>query len=212
MNAQTVLIVGASRGVGLETTRQALETGHRVRALARSASSMELAHKNLTKIDGSSLNQDIVDKAVEGTDVVITTIGMNPSFEPTYLFSDTAKCVIAAMKKSTTRRLIALTGIGAGDSKQAEGPLFSRIMKPIFLKQVYADKDREEQIIRESDLDWVIVRPGFLTRFSLTKRYKVLTDIEDIKDGFISRADVAHFLVRLIDDKSFDHMTPAIIS
>ncbi len=212
MNERTVLIVGASRGVGLETTRQALEAGHHVRALARSASSMDLDHGNLTKIDGSGLNQEVVDKAVTGTDVVITTIGMNPSFEATHLFSDTAKCVLAAMEKSETRRLIALTGIGAGDSKQAEGPLFSRIVKPIFLKQVYADKDREEQVIRQSNLNWVIVRPGFLTRFSLTKRYKILTDMEDIKDGFISRADVAHFLVRLINDESFDHTTPAIIS
>ena len=164
------------------------------------------------KINGNSLNQDVVDKAVEGTDIVITTIGMNPSFEPVYLFSNTARCVVNAMERAGTRRLVALTGIGAGDSKHAEGSLFSRIMKPLFLKQVYEDKDREEQIIRESNLDWVIVRPGFLTRFSLTKRYKILTDVREVRDGFISRADVAHFLVRLIEDESFTHKTPAIIS
>lgn len=64
------------------------------------------------------------------------------------------------MKKHGVRRLVALTGIGAGDSKGHGGLFYDRIIYPFFIKPIYEDKDRQEQLIRESDLDWVIVRPA----------------------------------------------------
>jgi len=209
---KSVLVIGASRGVGFETVKQALEAGHSVRALARTAGSIPLDHPGLTKLEGSALDQTLMENAILGVDVVITTLGISPTLQPVHIFSETAKCVIGMMEKHGVERLIAVTGIGAGDSRNKEGPFFSRLLKPVFLGQVYADKDREEDLIRRSNLDWVIVRPGFLTRFAPTGNYKVITDPEEVEDGFIPRGDVAHFLVQLIEDRSFSGLTPALIS
>lgn len=208
---KTVLIIGASRGIGLETVKQALEAGHHVRALSRTASSISIDHSRLKTLDGSALDQTLLEQAVKDVDIVITTLGIPPTLQPVEIFSKTAECVITAMEKHGIRRLIAVTGIGAGDSRDTDGPFFSRLLKPIFLGQVYADKDREENLIRQSQLDWVIVRPGFLTRFPPTGKYKIITNPGDLEDGFVPRADVAHFLTRLIDDESYSRTTPAII-
>ena len=50
-----VLIVGASRGIGLETVKVALKAGHSVRAMARSASAIRLRDPNLEQLDGDAL-------------------------------------------------------------------------------------------------------------------------------------------------------------
>jgi uncharacterized protein YbjT (DUF2867 family) len=82
----------------------------------------------------------------------------------------------------------------------------------LFLGRVYADKDVQERIIRKSRLDWTIVRPTILTNGPRTGAYRVLVDPNDWTSGFISRADVADFLVKQIDDNSLSHRTPALIS
>ena len=93
------------------------------------------------------------------------------------------------------KRLIAVTGLGAGDSRGHGGLLYEQLSFPC-LKRVYDDKDVQEWIIRSSGLDWTIVRPGLLTDRPATGRYRVLTAPKDWRFGVISRADVANFLVR----------------
>src|SRR5262249_34299511 len=78
------------------------------------------------------------------------------------------------------------------------------------LGRVYADKDVQERIIRRSRLDWTTVRPTILTNGPKTRSYRVLVDPRDSTSGFISRADVADFLVKQIDDTSLLRQTPAL--
>jgi len=207
----TVAIIGASHGIGLETLRLALKQGHQVRALARSADSIQVDHPNLEKIAGSALSKADVDRAVAGADAVITALGTPPTLSPVKLFSDSSRIVTQSMADHGVQRLIAVTGIGAGDSRGTGGFIYAQFFQPIFLGTIYDDKTREEAIIRESDIAWTIVRPGFLTRFPAKGRYRVLTDPEDWEGGFITRGDVADFLVKQIDDKSCIHMTPLLI-
>jgi hypothetical protein len=107
------------------------------------------------------------------------------------------------------RRLICVTGLGAGDSRGHGGLLYNAGLC-LFLGRVYADKDVQERIIRQSRLDWTIVRPTILTYGLRTGTYRVLVDQRDWTSGFISRADVAEFLVMQIDDVSLLHKTPTV--
>jgi uncharacterized protein YbjT (DUF2867 family) len=95
--------------------------------------------------------------------------------------------------------LICVTGFGAGDSRGRGG-------------RVYDDKDVQERIVRTSKLDWVIVRPVILTNGPKTNAYRALVDPRGWTFGFISRADVADFLVKQIDDDAFLHKTPVLTS
>jgi putative NADH-flavin reductase len=210
-----ILIVGASRGVGLETVKAALAAGHQVRALARSASAISITDPKLEKVEADARDSAAIERALAGTDAVIETVG--ESFGPqamlrgTTLFSKATRVLADAMVKLGVRRLVAVTGLGAGDSRGYGGFLYATVMFPIVLKRVYDDKDVQEQIIRRSGLDWTIVRPGILTSGPATGRYRVLVDPASWNGGTISRADVAHFLVAQIADRNYIGKTPVII-
>ncbi len=86
-----VLIVGASRGIGLETVKRAIEEGHKVRALARSARHIPIDRPDLEKVSGDALDPAIVERVLDGVDAVIVTLGVTPGleaiFRPVKLFS-----------------------------------------------------------------------------------------------------------------------------
>jgi len=211
-----LLIIGASRGIGLETVRAALRAGHRVHALARSAASMPIQDTNLVKVSGDALDRDTIRDALQDVDVVIQTHGVNFApkliFEGTTLFSDSTRMLVDAMKVAGVKRLIAVTGLGAGDSRGHGGFIYDAVVFPLLLKRVYDDKDVQEWIIRSSGLDWTIVRPGLLKNRPATGRYRVLTASKDWQFGAISRSDVAEFLVQQINDRTLVGTTPLLIS
>ena len=211
-----LLVIGASRGIGLETVKAALFAGHSVRALARSAASIPIQNTNLEKVSGDALDTDTIRNALKDVEAVIQTLGVDISpgaiFQPTTLFSQSTRILVDAMKEAGVKRLIAVTGLGAGDSRGHGGLLYDAVVFPLLLKRVYDDKDVQEWIIRSSGLDWTIVRPGLLTNRPATGQYRVLTAPNDWRFGVISRADVADFLVRQIDDRALIGTTPLLIT
>lgn len=211
----TVLIVGASRGIGLATLKCALKAGHRVRALARSAARIPVNHPDLTKIAGDALDQAAVMQALTGVDAVIQTLGVTPGPEqflkPAQLFSKATRILIRAMEEAGVKRLICLTGFGAGDSRNKGGFLYN-IAFQLFLRRIYDDKNVQEQLVKDSNLDWVIVRPVILTNGPATGSYRVLVDPKDWRCGFVSRADVADFLVRQVSDDTFLRKAPVLVT
>jgi len=211
-----VLVIGASRGIGLETVRAALRAGHSVRALARSAASIPVQDAGLDKVSGDALDSNTIRNALQGVDVVIQTLGVDFSpraiFERTTLFSQSTRILVDAMKAAGMKRLITVTGLGAGDSRGHGGLIYDAVAFPLLLKRVYDDKDVQEWIVKSSGLDWTIVRPGLLTDRPATGRYRVLSASKDWRFGVISRADVADFLVRQVDDRALIGTTPLLIS
>jgi len=208
-----VLITGASKGIGLETTRQALEAGHYVRALARSATGMALSDPKLEKVRGNALKTEDVQAALIDVDVVIQTlgVGLGDLFRPVHLFSDATRVLIAAMNAHGVRRVICVTGFGAGESRARIGWL-QRLPFQMVFGRAYDDKSLQENLIKESGLDWTIVRPGVLTGGRRTGRYKVLAEASQWRNGIISRSDVAAFLVRQIEDRSYLHKAPVLVN
>jgi putative NADH-flavin reductase len=208
-----VLIVGASKGIGLETTRQALDAGHDVRALARSATAIAISNPSLEKMRGNALKTEDVEAALVGMDVVIQTIGvgLGELFRPVHLFSDATRVLIAAMKRQDIKRLICVTGFGAGDSRASISCL-QRLPFQIVFGRAYDDKSLQEQRIKESELDWTIARPGVLTSGPRTGHYQILSEASQWRNGIISRADVAEFLVRQIGDQTYIRKAPVLIN
>jgi putative NADH-flavin reductase len=208
-----VVIFGASKGTGLETTRQALDAGHNVRAFARSASIIDISDHKLEKVRGDALKTKEVEAALIGVDVVIQTLGVGLSdlFRPVHLFSGATRVLIPAMKAQGVKRLICVTGFGAGDSRARISGL-QRMPFQLIFGRAYDDKSLQERLIKKSELDWTIARPGVLTGGPRTGRYKVLADASQWRNGIISRSDVAEFLVRQIEDRSYVHRAPVLVN
>lgn len=211
-----VLVIGASRGIGLETVKAALRAGHNVRALARSAASIPIQDAKLDKVAGDALDGNPIRDSLRRVEAVIQTLGVDFAprliFQGTSLFSQSTRILVDAMKAAGLRRLLAVTGLGAGDSRGHGGLLYDAVVFPVLLKRVYDDKDVQEWIIRSSGLDWTIARPGLLTNRTATGGYRVLTAPKDWRFGTISRTDVAEFLVRVINDPALIGTTPLLIN
>src|SRR5512132_2209066 len=125
----TVLIIGASRGIGLETVKAALEAGHSVRALARSARRIPIDRPKLEKIAGDALETATVKRALSGVGAVIQSLGVSAGPEvilkPTRFFSKATRVLVTAMEETDVKRLICVTGFGAGDSRGYGGFVYN---------------------------------------------------------------------------------------
>jgi putative NADH-flavin reductase len=205
-----LLVIGATRGIGRCLVELALNQDHNVTALVREPGQMPVSHDRLRVIKGDIRNREAVISAVEDQDAVCITIGIHPTRKPVTVFSEGAKNVIEALTHSAANHLICVTGIGAGDSKNHGGFFYDRIFNPLLLKTIYEDKERQEALVRNSNLEWVIVRPGFLTNGPFTGTYRVLVDLEGISAGKISRADVAHFILSEIKERTYLLKTPLL--
>ena len=209
-----LLVIGASRGIGLQVVERALAEGYPVRAFARGAAGIGLSHSRLEKWPGDALCRADIDKALEDVAAVVQALGVTPSLERTFrpvtLFSEATRVLLPAMAKAEVKRLVSVTGFGAGDS----APRMRRIERlpfQFFLGRAYADKSVQERLILNSDRDWTIVRPVVLTNGPLTGRYEVLNEPRDWRNGFISRADVADFVVRALQDSATIGEAPVIL-
>lgn len=199
----SLLVIGGTSGIGLETVRLALERGHRVTAMARRPERMALAHPNLVLFKGDVTDPGAVDGAVTGKDAVIFTIGMGPTRKPVTVFSEGTENILDSMQRLGVTRLVMVTGIGAGDSRGHGTFVYDSFVRPFLLDTIYQDKDRSEALLAESDTDWLIVRPGFLTDDPATQQYRVIRDLSGVTAGDIARADVAHFMVAAVEDENF---------
>ncbi|MBF9044570.1 NAD(P)H-binding protein [Rhodobacterales bacterium HKCCE4037] len=203
-------IIGASRGIGRRCVDEALERGHKVRAMSRSG--LDLEADGFEQIEGDATNAVDVFNAIDGCDAVILTLGVPKDarvLKKTTLFSDSTRVLIEQMQKAGIKRLLTVTGFGAGDSAEKLSTP-ERLTQKTFLGRAYADKDLQEQMIRDSDLDWTIARPGILSDNRKSGAYKVLTEKADWRNGIISRADVADFLVAAAEGPEMVGKTPAL--
>ena len=119
--------------------------------------------------------------------------------------------IIAAMEKLGVKRLIFETAIGVGDSRGQRRPALKYFMQPVLLRGIFADKEVVERLIRESALEWTIVRPPALTNGPRTGKYRGGIPATDRSIGeSISRADVADFMLQQLGNDEYVRKTPGV--
>ena len=208
-----LLIIGATGPTGKEIVNQALAQGHAVTALVRDAAKAGFAAPVQIAL-GDVLNRASLKKALSGQEAVVCSLGSaatGPFKEMTMLSEGTGN-LIAAMKDLGVLRLVCITGIGAGESK-GHGPwYYNWLIQPLLLRGVYDDKTRQEAAVRESGLDWTLVRPTLLTNGAARGEAAVraFTQLAGIQVGVISRADVAAFCLREVADGRYQRQAPVI--
>jgi len=205
-----VLLLGATGGTGREIVRRAVAEGHSVVALVRSI----LKANDLTGatlVEGDARDEAALASALEGCSGVISSLGtpMSPFSEVT-LLSTATRSIVNVMTQKKIRRLVCITGLGAGDSRGHGGFVFDNFILPLLLRKVYDDKNRQEDVIRSSSLDWVLVRPMVLNDNPGKGAVQAQTDLSKIHGGSIARSDVAKFVVDQLTDDKWLHRSPLI--
>ncbi|XOV82353.1 MAG: NAD(P)-dependent oxidoreductase [bacterium] len=214
MPEKRILVIGASRGIGLATVSAACDKGWAVRAFSRNASKMAYTHDNLSRHDGNALVAADVASALVDIEAVVLSLGVPFDLKlftgPVELFSEATRILIEQMSQHNVKRLVCVTGFGAGDSHGAIAPL-QRIGFNLVFGRAYADKSEQEASIRASSLAWTIARPGVLTN-GARKPYQVLVTQDTWRNGIISRANVADFIINAIAQDQYITQAPVLIS
>jgi putative NADH-flavin reductase len=198
-----ILIFGATGGTGRQLVQQALERDHHVTAFVRNPTKLPLRHSRLRIVQGDIEHVETIDAAVPTHDAVLSALGAR-SFGPTTLLSKAAQEIVRTMEVHGVRRLLWESSLGIGETRGQLGPLYNWLLIPLFLRHNFADKERQEQIVRLSSLDWTIVQPAALTNGPFTGAYRVGRQAcAGRLVARISRADVAHFMLEELITRAY---------
>lgn len=205
-----LLVVGATGGTGRLIVSQAVARGYDVAALVRSPEKAGDL-KGAKLIVGDARDETALRKALQGRDAVVSALGTPASpFREVTLLSTATRALVGAMQAERVARLVCITGIGAGDSAGHGGFVFDHLIFPLLLRKVYADKNRQEAILRDSGLDWVLVRPSVLNNKPRREPVRALTDLSGFHGGTISREDVASFVLDQVRGDTWLRRSPLI--
>ncbi|MGE7419049.1 NAD(P)-dependent oxidoreductase [Methylobacterium tarhaniae] len=205
-----ILVLGATGGTGRLIVAQSLARGYDVTALVRSpGKAKSLLGAKL--VVGDARDPKVLREALRGRDAVVRALGTPASpFREMTLLSEVTRTLVGAMRDEGVARLVAVTGIGAGDSRGHGGFAFDRLILPLLLRHVYADKDCQEDIVRQSGLDWVLVRPTVLSNKPGRGAVRALVDLAGFHGGSVAREDVARFVLDQVETDAWIGRTPLI--
>ncbi len=205
-----LLIVGATGGTGQQLVTEALGRGHQVTALVRRAPRAEL-RLGLTPVVGDVLDPASLDRAMPGQEAVLSALGHKRWLGPSSTLSQGTRNLIAAMGRHGVQRFLCETALGISDAWWQMGLYYTLFVRPVILPFYFWDKVRQEAVIRASDLDWTIVRPGMLTNGPKRGQYhhgpRVGHWLWTVR---ISRADVAAFMIDQLTDRRYVRATVGV--
>ena len=192
-----IAIFGATGKTGIELVKQALEQGHAVTAFVRDPARLAIENENLTFVTGDVFDPSSVAKAVEGQDSVICALGAGSELKKTTVRTTGTINIISSMQKNNIKRLIVVTAMGVGESWDTLS-LFNKLFFATLLKSSREDHEKQEVAVKESGLDWTIVRPSGLTETPRTGIYDVGENILATTSK-IARADIADLILKELE-------------
>ena len=205
-----LVIFGATGSIGKQVTEQALQQGHLVTAFARIPAKLDIQQPNLTLFQGDVMNLAAVEQAIQGQDAVVCVLGSGKSLNST-IRSEGTQQIIQAMEQTGVRRLICQSTLGAGDSWGNLDFYWKYIMFGFILRKVFADHQLQERYVKQSSLDWTIVRPSAFIDGPRTGSYRHGFPSNDKTSTLkIARADVADFLLKQLTTDTYLGKTPSL--
>lgn len=195
-----VVVIGAAGKTSQLIVERAVGAGHQVTALVHSAKEYT-APTGVRVVVGDGSDQAAVDQVVDGQQAVIDAVGGSTPYLKTELERTVAQTVVNAMQQHGVNRLIAISVLGLGDSKEQAGFVYEHLIMPTFLRGAREDKAAMENTIQHSNLQYVIVRPPYLSDDDAKGSVRVITG--DEKADSITRVDLAQFIVDQLSSDTY---------
>lgn len=205
-----LVIFGATGSIGRQVVEQALAQGYTVTAFARNLAKLNMQHPNLKLVQGDVREHLTVYQAVQGQDAVVCVLGSGQKLTGT-VRSEGTRQIIHAMQQAGVHRLICQSTLGAGDSWGNLNFYWKTVMFGFLLRNVFADHQRQEAAVKQSQLDWTIVRPSAFIDGLHTGQYRAgFPSTDQTTQLKISRADVADFIIKQLGSDTYLHQTPGL--
>ena len=217
-----IALFGATARSGREIIRQGLQRGHTIKGFARTPSKLGMEHENLTLYKGDIYERDTIDPVLEGHEVVVSMIGVpapeDPSAEigPVDIYTVMGEHLIAAMKEKGNTRLIMASSTGVEHRMDVNAPrpppgdLTERWRW--LARQLYDDMWNMEEMIAESGLDYMLLRPGFMVEEPARNDMKFNTTGDTPGARVITYEDFATFILDNLDGGDYWNMALGMYS
>jgi putative NADH-flavin reductase len=205
-NHMQILVLGASGRTGKIFTQLATSKNHQVTAIIRNKKDAILPKVNY--IEGLPTDEQLLTKALQGIDAVVVSLNINRTSDnpfgkvvsPFTLISDSVKALISAMVKNNVKRIITVSASGVGDSWNDMYLIARLLIRYSNIWKAYEDHEKQEQIVRQSQMDWTIVRPVMLNDKD-SDEYNAT--IGKPTSGSISRKGVAKFILDALESEKY---------
>ena len=205
-----ILVIGAAGKTGEAIVKQALAKGHTVTAFVHSAKDFEA--KGARVIEGDVLDAAVLDGAIAGQEVVMDALGGHTPGKQTTLETSAAQNVIRSMQKHGVERLMVVSAIGVGETKDLVPSWYEHLIMPTLLRGAMHDKEQMEPVVETSGLDWTLVRPGHLVDGEATGKVLFFEPGRGETAHKITRADVAGFMLGLLESGEYKRQAVTIAS
>lgn len=193
-----LVIFGANGPTGRLVTEMAIAEGHAVTAVTRRPASFPLHGSSLQIVGADVVDAYAVDRVVAGQEAVISVLGTPYTKDPVTVYSKGVLNIVQAMLNHGLRRLVCVSSLGVSpEAAPGETLIFRKVVGPFLLKlgrTVYEDMRRMEEVVRNSGLEWTIIRPAGLFDSTVVTNYQVAT--HRMPGRFTSRTDLADALMR----------------
>ncbi|KOU57820.1 NAD-dependent epimerase [Streptomyces sp. MMG1533] len=200
-----VVVFGANGPTGRLVVERASAEGHTVTAVTRNPEAFPVRGPRLRVVEADVHDPAAVERAVAGQDAVISALGVPYGKDPVTVYSGGATHITQAMTKHGVRRLVAVSStVLFGTPAPGENLLFRKVLEPAVMRfmgrTVYEDMRRMEAVVRDTGLDWTVLRPGGLFDTDTVSDYRVGT--ARLPGRYTARVDLACELVRqAVDDR-----------
>lgn len=202
----SIVVFGANGPTGRLLVSHALAAGHQVIAATRRPDKFPQQHPNLTVARADVLDASAVEGVVSGADAILSTLGAPYGLKQVAVYSVGARNILTAMERHQVRRLVVVSSSATDPKPYADaGFFFNRVVQPLVVnvlgKTVYEDMRRMEELIRNSEVDWTIVRPSGLFDMDFVSDYELAED--HIAGRFTARSDLAAAMLAQVDDERY---------
>ena len=202
-----VIVFGGTGTIGRLVVEQAVEQGHEVTLLTRNRALVGPPDPRVHVVEGDVFDARAIAPVIAGHDAVVVTLGGGRKGG---VRARGTAAIIEAMRATGVRRLVVLSLIGVGDSREQLNFFWKRLMFGLLLRGAYADHVEQERLTRASGLDWTIVRPGSFTDGPRTGSYRRGFGPQEKTTLKVSRADVAEFVVEQLTDDTWLRQAPSL--
>lgn len=201
-----IIVFGATGGVGKSVVKQAVDNGFEVTAFVRTPSKLEVTHENLNVVQGDAFNPAEVSAAIAGHDAVVSCLGSSQGMKKSSELEEMVKNIVAGMQDHGVKRIVYTASAGI----YQELPGVSGKLMMGMLKNALTDHRAAVDWIEAHGLTYTIVRPMGLTNGAFTGNYREAATGVPEKSKSIARADVAHFILKALNDAQYENSSIGI--
>jgi len=196
-----IFILGATGATGLQLTGQAVNAGHQVTVYVRNPDKLGELKNKVNVVEGELTDEQKILKALVGQEAILSTLGYKKLKDKSLFVRRTIVAVIKGMEQYHIPKLVYESANIIGGKDSVSKPFLKLVLKTFGLLNPFIDHFETEKVIRQSNVDWTIARPGNLTKGKLRGEYHAAEKLKGLSK--ISRADVAHFMLDALTNKKW---------